>query len=334
MEPVGPIANVTGLKFIANGKKIPWRRDLLDVFTFHVDVPEGAKQLEISFDYLEPSGMGGPAAGTATDKLMVLNWNQILLYPAGTPAARLTYKPKLQLPAGWRFGTALHGAAASGGDIDFEPVSLERLVDSPLVAGQYYRAVDLTPPGEPIHHEIDIVAESEAALAMPADVQRGMTNLVAETGKLFGSRHYREYHFLLTLSDHTGHFGVEHHESNDSRLPERVFLSPGAARELGGLLAHEFAHSWSGNFGGQRTRARRIMRLRWKPTCSGCTKGTRRTLVTCLPRAAGSGHRKIIVSRLRARPRVLVLAVLDELGVQCLIPRLRCRGCSRGRRLG
>ncbi len=247
-EPVGPIANVTGLKFTANGKTIPWRRDLLDVFTFHVDVPQGARQLEISFDYLEPSGMGGPAAGTATDKLMVLNWNQVLLYPAGIPAARLIYKPKLQLPPGWRFGTALHTAAQSGGDVDFEPVSLERLVDSPLVAGQYYRAIDLTPPGEPIHHEIDIVAESEAALAMPAEVQRGMTNLVAETGKLFGSRHYREYHFLLTLSDHTGHFGVEHHESNDSRLPERVFLSPGAARELGGLLAHEFAHSWSGKF--------------------------------------------------------------------------------------
>jgi len=75
-----------------------------------------------------------------------------------------------------------------------------------------------------------------------------MTNLVAESGKLFGARHYRDYHFLLTLSDHVAHFGLEHHESNDSRLPERVLISPGAGMALGGLLAHEFVHSWNGKF--------------------------------------------------------------------------------------
>jgi predicted metalloprotease with PDZ domain len=75
-----------------------------------------------------------------------------------------------------------------------------------------------------------------------------MTNLVAESGKLFGTRHYRDYHFLLTLSDHVAHFGLEHHESNDSRLPERALISPGAGMALGGLLAHEFVHSWNGKF--------------------------------------------------------------------------------------
>jgi predicted metalloprotease with PDZ domain len=247
-EPAGPVANVTGLKFSANSQTIPWRRDLLDVYTFHVNVPQGANQITISFDYLEPSGGGGPAAGAATDKLLVLNWNQVLLYPAGTPAAQITFKSKLLLPAGWKFGTALPVADQASGEVTFQPVALDRLIDSPLVAGEYYRAIDLTPPGEPIHHEIDMVADSTEALAMPADVQRGLTNLVAESGKLFGARHYREYHFLLTLSEHTAHFGVEHHESNDSRLPERVFLTPGAAREVGGLLAHEFSHSWSGKF--------------------------------------------------------------------------------------
>jgi predicted metalloprotease with PDZ domain len=247
-EPAGPIASLTGLKFTANGKTIPWRRDLLDVFTFHVDVPPGASQLDLTFDYIEPSRMSGPAAGSATDKLLILNWNQVLLYPAGTPAAKITYKPTLLLPAGWKFGTALPLASESAAGVAFQPVSLERLVDSPLLAGEYYRAIDLTPPGEPIHHEIDLAADSEAALAMPPEVQRGLTNVVAEAGRLFGARHYREYHFLLTLSDHTPHFGLEHHECNDSRLPERVFLSPNAAQETGGLLAHEYAHSWSGKF--------------------------------------------------------------------------------------
>jgi predicted metalloprotease with PDZ domain len=245
-QPAGPVANLTGLHIRTNGNAVAWRRDLLDVFTFHVDVPAGAKRLEVSFDYLEAGS--GPAAGSATAKWIVLNWYQVLLYPAGPTAAQLTYRPTLLLPAGWKFGSVLPLAKQSAESIEFQPVTLERLVDSPLIAGEYYRVFDLTPPGKAVHHEIDIVADSEAALAMPAEIQRGLTNVVAEAGRIFGARHYREYRFLLTLSDHTGHFGVEHHECNDSRLPERVFLNPGAAREVGGLLAHEFAHSWSGKF--------------------------------------------------------------------------------------
>ena len=108
----------------------------------------------------------------------------------------------------------------------FKPISLELLVDSPVITGEYYRAIDITPPGEPIHHELDLVADSEAALDISPELQKGMVNLVAEAGKLFGTRHYRDYHFLLTLSDHVAHFGLEHHESNDSRLPERALLGP------------------------------------------------------------------------------------------------------------
>ncbi|HKS82847.1 MAG TPA: hypothetical protein VJR23_15195 [Candidatus Acidoferrales bacterium] len=248
-QPSGPIANVTGLKFSADGKIIPWQRDLLDVFTFHLDVPAGVTHLDADFDYLEPSG-GGFASGAAssTDKLVVINWNQNLLYPAGTPAKQLTYSAKLILPEGWKHGTPLAAESESGREITFKPVSLEELVDSPLIAGENYRAIDLTPPGEPIHHEIDMVADSAAALDMSPETQKGMTNLVAEAGKFFGARHYRDYHFLLTLSDHVAHFGLEHHECDDSRLPERVLMSPGASRALGSLLAHEYAHSWSGKF--------------------------------------------------------------------------------------
>jgi predicted metalloprotease with PDZ domain len=247
-EPAGPLGNLTGLRITSGGKTIPWRRDQVDMFAFHAVVPDGARQIEADLDYIEPSGGGGPAAGAATDKLLVLNWYQVLLYPAGQTSDKVRFSSKLRLPAGWKFGTALPVKSAGGDTIAFQETTLERIVDSPLVAGEYFRAVDITPNGEPIHHEIDIVADSEAALAMGDEVRQGFVKLIAESGKLFGTRHYREYHFLLTLSDHTAHFGVEHHESNDSRLPERVFLSPGAAREAGGLLAHEFAHSWSGKF--------------------------------------------------------------------------------------
>ena len=240
--PDGPIANLTGLKFEADGKTIPWKRDLLDVFTFHVDIPSGVSQLNAMYDFIEPDNY------SATDKLMVLEWNEVLLYPAGTPAEKLIYEAKLLLPDGWKFGTSLPVENKSGNEASFKPISLDMLVDSPVIAGEFYRAIDLTPPGEPIHHEVDMVADSQAALNMSPDNQKQMTNLVFESGKLFGTRHYRDYHFLLTLSDHVAHFGLEHHESNDSRLPERVLIVPSSGMSLGGLLAHEFVHSWNGKF--------------------------------------------------------------------------------------
>ncbi|HEX4005400.1 MAG TPA: M61 family peptidase [Acidobacteriaceae bacterium] len=240
--PDGPINGLTGLHFTVRGREIPWQRDLLDVFTFHVDVPAGASELDAAYDYIEPAG------ANSSDKLLVLEWNAAILYPAGMTYDKIMYAAKLIRPDGWKFGTSLPVASEKGNTVSFKPISLELLVDSPVIEGQYYRVVDLTPPGEPIHHELDLVADSEAALAIPPAIQKGLTNVVAESGVLFGARHYRDYHFLLTLSDHVAHFGLEHHESNDSRLPERALLTPNAGMTVGGLLPHEFVHSWNGKF--------------------------------------------------------------------------------------
>jgi len=246
--PSGPVGNVAGLTFSADGKTLPWRRDLLDVFTFHVDVPTGVGRLEVAFDYIEPSSGAFSAGGSATDKLVIVSWNQNVLYPAGIPAEKIIVKPRLRLPSGWKFGTPLPVENAAGDEVTFKAVSLDRLVDSPVIAGEYYRTVDVTPPNEPIRHEIDLVADSAAALEMSPEVQKGFTNMVAETGKLFGARHYRDYHFLLTLSDHVAHFGLEHNECDDSRTGERSLLTPEGRREVAGLLGHEFVHSWNGKF--------------------------------------------------------------------------------------
>ncbi|HEX4170413.1 MAG TPA: hypothetical protein VHZ55_33525, partial [Bryobacteraceae bacterium] len=240
--PDGPIGSLTGLKFEADGRTIPWQRDLLDVYTFHVNVPAVVTHLNASYDYIEPDDSSG------TDKLLVLEWNEILLYPAGTASKELTYEAKLMLPDGWQFGTSLPIAGHPGNAATFRPIALDLLVDSPVIAGEYYRSVDLTPAGEPIHHEIDLAADTEAALNMSPELRKQLTNLVAESGKLFGARHYRDYHFLLALSDHVQHFGLEHHESNDSRLPERTLLEANASLVVGALLPHEFAHSWNGKF--------------------------------------------------------------------------------------
>src|ERR1700683_2705034 len=198
--PDGPIANLTGLKFEADGKTVPWQRDLLDVFTFHLEIPHGVSHLNVDCDYLEPDGV------SATDKLMILEWNEVVLYPADIPAEKLIYEAKLVMPDGWKFGTALPVENEAGNRVSFKPIPLDLLVDSPVITGDFYRTIDLTPPGEPIHHEIDIAADSADDLNMSPENQKEMIILVDASGNRFGARHYRDYHFLLALSDHVAHF--------------------------------------------------------------------------------------------------------------------------------
>jgi len=54
--PTGPIQDVAGLKFTAGGKTLPWRRDLLDGWTFHVEVPAGVSSVEAALDFISPAG--------------------------------------------------------------------------------------------------------------------------------------------------------------------------------------------------------------------------------------------------------------------------------------
>jgi predicted metalloprotease with PDZ domain len=246
--PDGPIINVAGIKFTAGGQVIPWRRDLVEMFSIHLDIPAGVTTLDADMDFLlsTPSGSftGG---GSATASLDVLSWNQVLLYPQGTPAKDIPFAASLKLPAGWKFGTALPMTKQDGDTIEFAQVPLTTLVDSPVIAGKYYRAIQLT-PGQTPSHEIDIAADSPAALAMTPDTELHLHNLIGEAGALFGARHYRDYHFLLTLSDDVAHFGLEHHESSDDRTSERSLVDETERMEFAGLLPHEYVHSWNGKY--------------------------------------------------------------------------------------
>ena len=246
--PDGPIIEVAGMKFNGGGKTIPWRRDLVEMFSFHLDIPQGVTTLNAEFDFLLSAPAGGFSAGaSATNSLNILSWNQVLLYPKGFNIHDILFAPSLKLPAGWKYGTALPGAKQNGDTIDFSPVALNTLVDSPVLAGRYFREIQLTPGKNPPHY-IDIAADSEAALAMTPETEMHLHQLVAEAGALFGSRHYRDYHFLLTLSDDVAHFGLEHHESSDDRTAERSLIDETELLAFAGLLPHEYAHSWNGKY--------------------------------------------------------------------------------------
>jgi predicted metalloprotease with PDZ domain len=248
--PTGPITDLTGLKFTASGKPLKWRRDLLDGFTFHVEVPAGENEVIADLDYASPASYEAGYSGgmAATEKLYIVNWNTLVLYPAGYPSDQLTYNASLRLPAGWKFGTSLHVTNQVGSVIHFAPVSLTMLVDGPVLTAEYLKVVPLTPPGENPPAELDLAADSAAALDAPEEVWEHYRNLVKQAGILFGAHHYLDYHFLLTLSDHVAHFGLEHHESNDSRTEERSLIEEDGRKMSAGLLPHEYVHSWNGQY--------------------------------------------------------------------------------------
>jgi len=245
--PDGPVVDLAGLFFQANGQTLHWRRDLLDGFTIHVEVPQGVTEVDAELDFLSPATLeGGFSAGSsATAKLAVISWNQLLLYPKGWTADEINYTASLKIPDDWKFGTPLPIASQSGNEIHFAPAPLTTLVDSPVITGEFLKVVPLAqePPTE-----MDIAADSAAALDAPQDVWDHYKSLVDQAQKLFGAHHYRDYHFLYTLSDHVAHFGLEHHESDDSRVDERALVDDNARKLSAGLLPHEYVHSWNGKF--------------------------------------------------------------------------------------
>jgi predicted metalloprotease with PDZ domain len=246
--PTGPNTDVAGLVIRAAGRTLEWRRDPVDMNTVRFDVPAGATSVVLAFDFLlDGTPNGFTAAAGSTENLLLLSWNQVVMYPAGISADALTCEASLRLPAGWSFGTALEGRSNAGGLVRFAPCSFTTLVDSPVLAGRHFRVVDLS-PGDAVPERLDMACDSDAGLAMADSEIAAMRRLVKEADALYGTRHFRHYDFLLTLSDHTAHFGLEHHQSSDDRVHERAWLDDDLRRYHSNLLAHEFTHSWNGKF--------------------------------------------------------------------------------------
>jgi predicted metalloprotease with PDZ domain len=245
--PTGPVVDTAGLKITAGGQTIPWTRDGVDMYAYHITVPQSATSVDVQMDYLSPVETGGFSAGSsATAQMAVISWNWLVLYPKGYTSDAIQVKSTLKLPQGWTYGTALPGTKTADG-ADFQQVSLTTLVDSPVITGRYLKVVPLQQGTNP-PHEMDIAADSQAALEMRPEQKQRFDNLVVEAANLFGARHYRDYHFLLSLSDHVAHFGLEHHESNDSRLGERYLVDETQWATGATLLPHEYTHSWNGKY--------------------------------------------------------------------------------------
>lgn len=245
-SPDGPVWNLAGLKFSSQDKELPWLQDDVDMYAFHLVVPEGVSSVDASLDFLISAP--GPtidfsASGAAN--LFILMWNQVVLYPKGWPASELTFLPTLTLPSDWKFSTSLPITKRSGNTVSFAPVALDLLIDSPVQSGEFMRVFPLSasPP-----QELDVLSDDAWALEIPSDLIERYKRLVAEADALYKSHHFRDYHFLLTLSDNVMELGQEHHESSDDRVKQHMLVDPNARLLVAGLLPHEFSHSWNGQY--------------------------------------------------------------------------------------
>jgi predicted metalloprotease with PDZ domain len=244
--PTGPVSDIVGVVFTANGKPLPWRRDDVNMYEFHLDIPSGVTTLHAHLDCI--------VTERVSHKLAVLEWEKLMIYPADKPVRDIPIQPSLIVPAGWGVGTALtpiSGAPwpvpAAGSTTRFAATNVEQLEDSPILTGQYFHEFALAPDISPKHY-IDVASDFPEDSNFSPELLDKISNLVREASAAYASHHYHEYHFLLTLSDVAGGEGLEHGQSSDNGTSEKGFSDRAQELADADLLSHEFTHSWNGKY--------------------------------------------------------------------------------------
>jgi predicted metalloprotease with PDZ domain len=244
--PSGPADAITGVIFTANGKPLEWRRDDVNLYEFHLTIPSGAATLHAHIDTI--------VTRRVSQRLAALEWEALMLYPAHLPVKDIPIQPSVKVPAGWGIGTALtpvsggsYPVPASGSVTKFAATTVEQLEDSPILAGLNFREYPLAPTVTPKHF-LDVAADAPEDANLRPAILAEVANLVREADALYGSHHYNEYHFLLTMSDVAGGMGLEHGQSSDNGVGEKGFADDVHQLRESDLLSHEFTHSWNGKY--------------------------------------------------------------------------------------
>ena len=240
--PDGPVHDITGIRFEVDGKTIPWRRDPVNTYEYHVDIPAGATTLHAHLDCIY---------SRATRTTATLEWEHLMLYPAHIPVREISIQPTVTVPAHWGIGTSLKPITAydpqhpAGGTIQYAPTTVELLEDSPILTGLYFHEYALAPGVTPQHY-MDVAGPTAASIEARPETIDQMSRLVTESFAMYGPPHYTGYHFLVLLQGTRGGGGLEHHESSDNTVQRDFFTGYKPSVGMAGLLPHEFTHSWNG----------------------------------------------------------------------------------------
>ncbi|RZM18354.1 MAG: peptidase M61, partial [Sphingomonas sp.] len=239
--PSGQVEKLTGLTFRSGGTVLPWRRDPVNLHAFHIDVPAGTKRVEASFQFVMAT-KPDQGAVYASSEMLRLQWISMSLYPAGYFVRRLPVAATVKYPDGWTAVSAVP-STRTGSTYKYQTVNYEVLMDSPVLAGRYYKAFELTP-----RVTLDTFADRpEELVATPAQID-AHKQLVDQAIKLFGAQHYDNYRFLFSISDQIGGAGLEHHRSSEDGVRPGYFTKWEANVGARNLLPHEYTHSWDGKF--------------------------------------------------------------------------------------
>jgi predicted metalloprotease with PDZ domain len=241
-SPSGQINKVAGFRATANGRELNWVRDTLDVYAFHVAVPQGVSTIDVDFQYVSPTAENQGRV-VATPDLASIEWIANSMYPAGYFVRDIPVQASVIVPPGWRVATALRPSGQAGNRIDYPVTSYEILMDSPLIAGAHYRAIPLSPDVT-----LDVIADNDQQLAVSPEQVATHKRLVEQAVKLFGAQHYDHYDFLLTISDYLGGEGLEHHRSSEDGVKRGYFTEWDDKLRERNLLPHEYTHSWNGKY--------------------------------------------------------------------------------------
>lgn len=244
-SPQAPIELMAGLEVRGGGTLLAWRRHPTEIHAFEIEIPQGADEIEVRFQFLSPTD---PAQGRVvfSRELLCLQWNAVVLYPAGHFARRIEVAPSIRLPEGWHFACALEKAdSGDDGAVHFAPVALDVLVDSPLLAGAHFRTIPLDPSGSVrlnlVGDRADLIEPSEEQIAPHRE-------LVRQADLLFGPRPFDHYDVLLALSDEIDPIGVEHHRSCEAVSIPGYFKDWDQNWARRDTIPHEYVHSWNGKF--------------------------------------------------------------------------------------
>ena len=241
-SPRGDIKNVTGIRVTANGRPLKWVRDSRDVFAFHVDVPQGVKAVDVEFQYVS-STADNQGRTVMTPEMSSIQWLSLSMYPAGYYVRQIPVQASVIVPNGWQVATALRPSGQKDGRFDYPVTSYEILMDSPLIAGAYHRAIPLSSDVT-----LDVIGDTPAELAAtPAQID-AHKRLVEQALKTFGAQHYDHYNFLLTISNNLGGNGLEHHRSSEDGVKRGYFTDWENKLRDRNLLPHEYSHSWDGKY--------------------------------------------------------------------------------------
>ena len=241
-SPSGQINKVAGFRATANGRELPWVRDTLDVYAFHVAVPQGVTAVDVDFQYVSPTAQNQGRV-VATPDLSSIEWIANSMYPAGYYVRDIPVQASVIVLPGWKVATALRPSGQEGNRVEYPVTSYEILMDSPAIAGAHYRRIPLSPDVT-----LDVIADNDQELAAKPDQIAAHERLVQQAVKLFGAQHYDHYDFLLTISDYLGGEGLEHHRSSEDGVKRGYFTDWENQLRDRNLLPHEYTHSWDGKY--------------------------------------------------------------------------------------